>query len=67
MKINLNNSDAELNFNEISIKNLLAEKKFTFKMIIIKVNGELVKKDDYESTIVKDGDKVDVIHLISGG
>ena len=67
MKINLNNSETELNYTEISIKELLAEKKFTFKMLIIKVNGVLVKKEDYENTIVKDGDKVDVIHLISGG
>ncbi|MGA2035941.1 MAG: sulfur carrier protein ThiS [Thermoguttaceae bacterium] len=67
MKINLNNSDTDLSYNEISIKDLLAEKKFTFKMLIIKVNGVLVKKEDYDNTIVKDGDKVDVIHLISGG
>jgi len=67
MKINLNNNETELNHKEISIKALLAEKKFTFKMLIIKVNGILVKKEDYENTIVKEGDKVDVIHLISGG
>lgn len=67
MKINLNNNETELNHKEISIKALLAEKKFTFKMLIIKVNGSLVKKEDYDNTIVKDGDKVDVIHLISGG
>jgi thiamine biosynthesis protein ThiS len=67
MKINLNNTDTELNHNEISIKDLLAEKKFTFKMLIIKVNGVLVRKEDHDNTIVKDGDKVDVIHLISGG
>jgi sulfur carrier protein len=67
MKINLNNSETELNHKEISVKDLLAEKKFTFKMLIIKINGVIVKKDDYEITIIKDGDKVDVIHLISGG
>lgn len=67
MKINLNNNETELNFSEISVKNLLAEKKFTFKMLIIKINGVIVKKDDYETTIINNGDKVDVIHLISGG
>lgn len=67
MKINLNNNDTELNFKEITVKELLAVQKFTFKMLIIKINGALVKKEDYETTIIKDGDKVDVIHLISGG
>lgn len=67
MKINLNNNDIELKHKEISVKDLLAVQKFTFKMLIIKINGLLVKKEDYEKTIIKDGDKVDVIHLISGG
>jgi len=67
MKINLNNNIEEFEFSEISIKKLLEVKKFTFKMLIIKVNGCLIKKDEYETKIVNDGDKVDVIHLISGG
>jgi protein-L-isoaspartate(D-aspartate) O-methyltransferase len=35
--------------------------------LIKKVNGRLVKKEDRENTIIKDGDNVAVIHLISGG
>jgi thiamine biosynthesis protein ThiS len=67
MKIILNNNPFELQQKDISITGLLMAKKYTFKMLVIKVNGNLVKKPDYETTIVKDGDKVDVIHLISGG
>jgi len=67
MRIILNNNETELNFEEISVKELLAFQKFSFKMLIIKINGTLVKKDDYEISIIKNGDKVDVIHLMSGG
>ncbi|MFA4853397.1 MAG: sulfur carrier protein ThiS [Bacteroidales bacterium] len=67
MKIILNNTETELDNNEITVQELLNVRKFTFKMLIIKVNGTIVKKDEYENTIIKDGDKVDVIHLISGG
>jgi sulfur carrier protein len=67
MKINLNNTETELNFCDISVRDLLVVQKFTFKMLIIKINGTLVKKEEYETTIIRDGDKVDVIHLISGG
>ena len=67
MKINLNSNTEELPHSEISVKDLLAVKKFTFKMLIIKINGTLVKRDEYETAMIKDGDKVDVIHLISGG
>jgi len=67
MKINLNNNNEELSGDEMNVQQLLNAKKFTFKMLVIKVNGILVKKEDYENIIIKDGDKVDVIHLISGG
>jgi thiamine biosynthesis protein ThiS len=36
-------------------------------MLVIKVNNQLVKKAEYDSTMVKDGDDVMVLHLISGG
>ena len=67
MKINLNNTDSEFDFLTLSVSQLLIEKKFSFKMLIIKINGTLVKKDEYDTSIIHDGDKVEVIHLISGG
>jgi len=67
MKITLNNNNEELNENEISVQQLLNIKKFTFKMLVIKINGNLVKREDYNTAIIVDGDVVDVIHLISGG
>jgi len=33
----------------------------------VKVNGELVRRRDFDSTTVKDGDDVMVLHLITGG
>ena len=40
---------------------------YTFKMIIVKVDGKLIPKNEYETFIVKQGADVKVIHLISGG
>jgi thiamine biosynthesis protein ThiS len=67
MRIILNNTNEELNGAEMTIQQLLNAKKFTFKMLIIKVNGNIIKKDEYETTTIHEEDKVDVIHLISGG
>jgi len=36
-------------------------------MLVIKINGKLIKKGEYETAMVKDGDDVMVLHLISGG
>ena len=67
MKITLNNNNEELNENEITVQQLLNIKKFTFKMLVIKINGKVVKRENYNTSVIVDGDSVDVIHLISGG
>ena len=67
MKITLNNRAEEIPFELISIEELIKFKNFTFKMLVTKLNGELVKKDQRETALVKDGDNVIIMHLISGG
>jgi sulfur carrier protein len=67
MEIELNNTKTNLESEELNISDLLVFKKFTFKLLIVKVNNILIKRDEYSKTMIHDGDKVDVIHLISGG
>jgi thiamine biosynthesis protein ThiS len=67
MKIILNNRNEEFQLEQLTINELLAEKNFTFKMLVVKVNGELVKRRDFDSVTIKDGDDVMVLHLITGG
>lgn len=67
MKITLNNNAEEIPGVEISVTQLLEFKKYTFRMLIIKINGIIVKRDEYATALIHDGDNVDVIHLISGG
>jgi thiamine biosynthesis protein ThiS len=67
MKITLNNSPETIDQSEITISQLLEIKKFSFKMLVIKVNDVGVRKEDYDKTVVRDGDQVIVLHLISGG
>ena len=67
MEITLNNNVEKLPQETLSISELLKVKNFTFKMLVIKVNNELVKRDDYDIAFVKNGDNVSILHLISGG
>ena len=67
MNIILNNTPETIDGKEISIAQLLILKNFIFKMLVIKINEQVVKKQDYETTFVKDGDNVVVLHLVSGG
>jgi sulfur carrier protein len=67
MNITLNNRKETFKQSSLSISELLKLKNFTFKLLVIKVNNKLIKKELYEETIIKDGDNVAVIHLVSGG
>ena len=51
----------------MTVQDVLDRRKYTFPMIVVKVNGELVRKEAYELYEVPDGADVKVIHLISGG
>jgi len=51
----------------LTINELRALKKFSFKFLVVKVNGVLVLRDQYDTVTVKEGDFVEIIHLISGG
>jgi sulfur carrier protein len=67
MNITLNNRQESFEKKSITVSELLKLKKFTFKLLVIKINDVLVKKNDYDTAIVNDGDNVAVVHLISGG
>ena len=67
MRITLNNRDEYFNEEEMTFEELLKQKKFTFRMLVTKLNGRLVKKELRDSAIIKDGDDVTVLHLVSGG
>jgi sulfur carrier protein len=67
MKISLNNREVEFDKDNLSVNEILELKKLSFRMRVIKINGVLIPKDRYDSTIVKDGDNVQVLYLMSGG
>jgi thiamine biosynthesis protein ThiS len=67
MKIILNNREEELMKESVSVSDMLALKKFSFKMRIIKINGILISKEKYDTTFIHDGDDVQMLYLMSGG
>jgi len=67
MNITLNNNPEKFDTAKCTVNELLRMKNFTFKMLIVKINGKLVKKEDYVTAMISEGDDVNVLHLISGG
>ena len=67
MEITLNNTKEIIPEDNITVAGLIKYKNFTFKMLVTKINGQLVRKEDREKVFIKAGDDVMVLHLISGG
>ena len=68
MEIVLNNRNDKIDgVNQMTVQELLDVKNFTFKFLVVKINGNVVRPGEYNEAIIKDGDKVSIIHLISGG
>ena len=67
MEILLNNRKETIDRDEIMLEELIQLKNFTFKLLVTKVNGRLVKKDERYNFIIRHGDEVQVLHMISGG
>lgn len=65
--LNHNHEKIEVGSEVITVSDLLKIKNFTFRMLVVKINDIVVKRDDYSTATIKDGDNVQVIHLISGG
>ena len=51
----------------MTIQDMLDRRKYTFPLIVVKVDDELVRREAYTLYQIPDGADVQVIHLISGG
>ena len=67
MKIMLNNRSEIIDGDLFTISQIMVIKSFKFRMLVVRLNDRLIKREEYETTFVKDGDDLKIIHLVSGG
>lgn len=67
MEITLNNRPETLPQESITVSELIKLKNFSFRLLVTRVNGKLVKKDERERVVIREGDDVMILHMISGG
>jgi sulfur carrier protein len=67
MKIILNNRTEVFDKNNMSISEIMEIKNFSYQKIIVKLNNIIIEKEDYKNTIVKEGDNLQILHLLAGG
>jgi len=67
MKITLNNRVESFDKEQMTVAQIMDAKSFRFRILVVRLNDNIVKKDKYGETMVKDGDDLKIIHLVSGG
>lgn len=67
MSIKLNGEQVELNQEVKTIQHLLAFYKLEDRLVIVEHNREIVLKDQYENTIITNGDEIELVHFVGGG
>lgn len=45
----------------------LAENGFDVKRVAVELNGDILPKSQYESTILQDGDIIEIVSFVGGG
>lgn len=46
---------------------LVSDMGYKLQFIAVELNGSIVKKDAYDSTVLNDGDKLEVVSFVGGG
>ncbi|HET7838454.1 MAG TPA: sulfur carrier protein ThiS [Rectinemataceae bacterium] len=67
MTITLNFESEHYEEASLSVLDILKRKHWSFPLVIVKVNGEVIERTAYGECAVKDGDEVEAYHLVSGG
>jgi sulfur carrier protein len=66
MKITLNGEKKEVP-NNVTILGLLEVLKIQNQRVAVELNLEIVKKDKYDATVLKEGDSLEVVSFMAGG
>lgn len=64
--IEVNGKKVEWVENE-SVKDLLSRMRYTFPLVVVKINDNVVPRKNFSDVIVPYNSKVEVIHMTSGG
>lgn len=51
----------------MTVTRLLEKMNYTFRLLVVKINGRLVKRKDYDRTEIPSSADVKVLHLVAGG
>ena len=61
------NGENREGFDGKALSELLCELGYKASYIAVERNGDIVKKDSYDSVTLKDGDRLEIVNFVGGG
>ena len=65
MKLVVNGDN--INSNANTVQELLGELRIKPERVAVEVNLSIIKKSDYDSCRLKDGDRIEIVNFVGGG
>jgi thiamine biosynthesis protein ThiS len=66
MKVFVNGDEKDFS-SEISLADLITHLDLPGARIAIELNREVVRRSDWDSTMLKDEDRIEIVHFVGGG
>lgn len=66
-KITVNGNNQEISDNLSLLELIKTNKVLQPEMVSIQLNEEFVNRENYESTVLKEGDSIDFLYFMGGG
>jgi len=68
MNIKLNGEDITLNESELTVSQLLTTQEVKMpEMVSVEYNGDILDRDKFEKTQIKEGDEIEFLYFMGGG
>ena len=61
------NGDEIENINGITVAEYLSSSGYDAKRVAVELNGDILPKAQYDSTVLQDGDSVEIVSFVGGG
>lgn len=65
MRVKINGKAEDIQ--EKTIIDILRTKNVEPRMVAVEVNSELIEREQYETTFLKDGDEIEFLYFMGGG
>lgn len=52
---------------ELSVQDYLCRKHYHLDWIAVELNGAILPKAEYEMTVLRDGDQLEIVNFVGGG